>query len=250
MTRAVVAALAALALLAVAGLAASPAASRGELEVRHYRYRDAPSWVQYKRQLLSARDTAVNVCSAKQSSADLASFFDSLPGTNSHSVLPNARHEHAKHRAQIQKAMHSKAQTAKHSNSKVTETKKIGDDGLPVEFRKKTAAQEAYDKEHQENAQKLRDYKRQNPDFKEKMDKVQLHRFHLLFGSPFIRLRISHPSDRLSSRACPVLCKMPFLDIQAFRSRPRFTRIGSRSTTTCPSPRRRRRSTPSWLRRR
>lgn len=105
----------------------------------------------------------MGACSAKQSSADLDSFFDSLPGTNSHSVLPNARHEHAKHHSKIQRAKHSKAHKAK----------QIDDDGLPVEVREKTAAQKAYDKQHQDNAQKLRDYKKQNPSFKAKMDKVQ-----------------------------------------------------------------------------
>lgn len=115
------------------------------------------------------------VCSAKQSSADLDSFFDSLPGTNSHSVLPNARPEHAKHGPKTKTAKHGgKAHRSGHVNKMVEEVaeKEIDADGLPIEVRKKTAQQKQYDLEHEEYEQRLRDYKQQDPDFKEKMDKV------------------------------------------------------------------------------
>ena len=115
------------------------------------------------------------VCSAKQSSADLDSFFDSLPGTTSHSVLPNARPEHAKHGPKTKTAKHGgKARRSAHVNKMVEKVaeKEIDADGLPIEVRKKTAQQKQYDLEHEEYEQRLRDYKQQDPDFKEKMDKV------------------------------------------------------------------------------
>lgn len=90
-----------------------------------------------------------------------------MPGTKSHSVLPHARPEHAKHRPKTKAAKHGKGQKAGQVNKK-----EIDADGLPIEVRKKTAQQKQYDVEHKVYEQRLRDYKQQNPEFKDQMDKV------------------------------------------------------------------------------
>jgi len=106
--------------------------------------------------------------SAKQSAADLDSYFATLPGQGSHAVLPAKKKSRSVSNDGL--PVLPKQDRAKKTRQQRT---KVSDDGLPVlKKRSQTPAMQAADKEHEENKQELQAYKFQNPSFKDKLDKV------------------------------------------------------------------------------